>query len=181
MKFSFSTLLPISILSATQLFSIDWNQYRGLQSNNKTTELLTSANWLKNKDNMVWKTETPLGFSSFTTENGKAYTLIAEEDEDGLIREVCIALDLRTGKRIWKTWLCRMDFGHDGGNSGTSNNKGGDGPRSTPSVFDGKVWIYDSDMNLYCLDAKNGKVLWDVKILKEYSGRNIKWKILQLH
>ena len=172
MKILSFTFSAIAFLSVFQLFANDWNQYRGSQSDNKTTELLTSANWLEKKDNLVWKTETPLGFSSFTTEDGKAYTLVAEEDEDGLIREVCIALDIRTGKRIWKTWLCRMDFGHSGGNSGTANNSGGDGPRSTPSVLDGKVWVYDSDMNLYCLDAKTGKVLWDVKILKEYS-RNI--------
>ena len=92
------------------------------------------------------------------------------------MREVCIALDTLTGKQLWKTWLCRMDYKSGGGNSGASNNSGGDGPRSTPSVFNGKVWVYDSDMNLYCIHANTGKILWDVQVLKEHAGRNIKWK-----
>jgi outer membrane protein assembly factor BamB len=69
-----------------------------------------------------------------------------------------------------------MDYKSGGGNSGAPNNSGGDGPRSTPSVFNGKVWVYDSDMNLYCINANNGKILWNVQVLKEHSGRNIKWK-----
>jgi outer membrane protein assembly factor BamB len=156
--------------------AIDWNQYRGLQSDNKTDEIITSAKWLEKKQSILWKTDTPLGFSSFSTEGSKAFTLIAEEDEDGLIREVCIALDTKSGKRLWSTWLCRMDYKSGGGNSGAPNNSGGDGPRSTPSVFNGKVWVYDSDMNLYCINANNGKILWNVQVLKEHSGRNIKWK-----
>ena len=156
--------------------AVDWNQYRGLQSDNKTDELIYSAKWLEKKESLLWKTNTPLGFSSFSTEGNKAFTLIAEEDEDGLIREVCIALDTKSGKRLWSAWLCRMDYKSGGGNSGAPNNSGGDGPRSTPSVFNGKVWVYDSDMNLYCIDANNGKILWDVRVLKEHSGRNIKWK-----
>ena len=60
MKILSFTFSAIAFLSVFQLFANDWNQYRGSQSDNKTTELLTSANWLE-KDNLVWKTETPLG------------------------------------------------------------------------------------------------------------------------
>ena len=120
--------------------------------------------------------KTPLGFSSFTTYEGNAFTLVAEEDEDGLMREICIALDLKTGKREWSTHLGIMDYKAGGGNSGASDNKGGDGPRSTPSVLDGKVWAYDSDMSLYCLSAKNGKLIWKVNVLKEYDGINPRWE-----
>ena len=59
---------------------------------------------------------------------------------------------------------------------GASDNKGGDGPRSTPSVLDGKVWAYDSDMSLYCLSAKDGKLIWKVNVLKEHAGINPRWE-----
>jgi outer membrane protein assembly factor BamB len=176
MKISIFAFFTFIFFYFSQLMAIDWNQYRGLQSDNKTDEIITSAKWLEKKQSILWKTDTPLGFSSFSTEGSKAFTLIAEEDEDGLIREVCIALDTKSGKRLWSTWLCRMDYKSGGGNSGAPNNSGGDGPRSTPSVFNGKVWVYDSDMNLYCINANNGKILWNVQVLKEHSGRNIKWK-----
>jgi outer membrane protein assembly factor BamB len=163
-------------LNAGFLGAVDWNQYHGRNSDNKTNERLTSTTWLEKSGSPKWKISTPLGFSSFSTEGARAFTLIAEEDEDGLMREVCIALDTKSGKRLWSTWLCRMDYKSGGGNSGAPGNNGGDGPRSTPSVLKGKVWVYDSDMNLYCIDAASGKVIWDVQVLKEHKGQNIKWK-----
>ena len=87
----------------------EWNQHRGPFSNNTTAEILMNGSWLDSSKSLRWKTATPLGFSSFTTANEKAFTLIAEEDEDGLMREVCIALDLRTGKRLWSSLLGVMD------------------------------------------------------------------------
>ncbi len=176
MKISIHSIFTIFILGASQLQAIDWNQYHGRRSDNKTDELITSTSWLEKNDAQKWKAPTPLGFSSFSCEGKRAFTLIAEEDEDGLMREVCIALDTNSGRRLWSTLLCRMDYKSGGGNSGAPNNNGGDGPRSTPSVFNEKVWVYDSDMNLYCIDAKNGAILWDVRVLKEHEGRNIKWK-----
>ena len=173
-----SLLRKVFILSsiASLVNAGEWNQHRGPFSNNLSDESITSANWLKSTSAVVWKEKTPLGFSSFTTYEGNAFTLVAEEDEDGLMREICIALDLKTGKREWSTHLGIMDYKAGGGNSGASDNKGGDGPRSTPSVLDGKVWAYDSDMSLYCLSAKNGKLIWKVNVLKEYDGINPRWE-----
>ncbi|MDG1324797.1 MAG: PQQ-like beta-propeller repeat protein [Opitutales bacterium] len=176
MKTIFTTLFFFLFLNASLVFAIDWNQYHGRRSDNKTDERLTSTTWLEKSGSQKWKISTPLGFSSFSTEGPRAFTLIAEEDEDGLMREVCIALDTKSGKRLWSTWLCRMDYKSGGGNSGTPGNNGGDGPRSTPSVLNGKVWVYDSDMNLYCINAVSGKIIWDVRVLKEHNGQNIKWK-----
>ena len=78
----------------------EWNQHRGPFSNNLSDESINSANWLKSSNSVEWKVKDALGFSSFTTYKGNAYTLIAEEDEDGLMREICISLNLKTGKRV---------------------------------------------------------------------------------
>ena len=105
----------------------EWNQHRGPFSNNQAAESIRSGSWLKSSDSLYWKTATPLGFSSFTTEKDQAFTLVAEEDEDGLMREICISLNLSNGKRNWSTSLGIMDYKAGGGNSGAPNNKGGDG------------------------------------------------------
>ena len=147
MRPQLSILSFISFTLITFLHAGEWNQHRGPFSNNKSDESINGSNWLKSSSSLQWKVQTPLGFSSFTTYNGNAYTLIAEEDEDGLMREICISLDLKTGKRQWSSHLGIMDYKAGGGNSGASDNKGGDGPRSTPSVLDGLVWAYDSDMS----------------------------------
>ncbi len=172
----FKLPLVYLLLLASWARAGEWNQHRGPFSNNQSDESLGGGSWLKSSSSQLWKTETPLGFSSFTTYGGHAYTLVAEEDEDGLMREICVSLDLKTGQRLWSTHLGIMDYKAGGGNSGASDNKGGDGPRSTPSVLDGKVWAYDSDMSLYCLSAKNGTLIWKVNILKDYSGINPRWE-----
>lgn len=164
------------LLSACALSAAEWNQYHGANSDNKASEPLASAAWLSKAASQAWKVKTPLGFSSFSVSGGKAFTLVGRTDEDGLQREVCIALDAKSGKELWSAELDRLDYGHDGGNSGASDNKGGDGPRSTPSAADGKVWAYDADMNLHCFNAANGKILWKVSVLKAHAGRAIKWK-----
>ena len=69
---------------AGSLHAVDWNQYHGIQSDKKTTEALTSTAFLGRTDSKRWKVPTPLGFSSFSVVGNRAFTLIAEEDEDGL-------------------------------------------------------------------------------------------------
>ena len=70
----------------------------------------------------------------------------------------------------------RAEYGHDGGNAGAKGNTGGDGPRSTPTISDGKIYVYDADLNLFAFDAKSGKTLWKKRIEKDFDGRQIKWK-----
>ena len=168
-KLLFLFFLPSIFLSA------DWPQYHGPLLN-KSTEapLLKQISSLGEKPH--WTTPTPLGFSSFSTSQNQAFTLIAEEDEDGLLREVCIALDLRSGRRLWQIQLGRAFYGHSGGNAGTSDNSGGDGPRSTPSVNKDRLFVYDSEMTLHCLSSKSGKPIWTVDIISEHEGKNITWK-----
>ena len=99
--------------------------HRGPFSNNQADESIRNGSWLKSIDSLKWKTETPLGFSSFTTEKDQAFTLVAEEDEDGLMREICISLNLSNGKRNWSTLLGIMDYKAGGGNSGAPDKQGG--------------------------------------------------------
>ena len=176
MKTSFLTSIHALLFCTYSLNAVDWNQYHGIQSDKKTTEVLSSTTFLESADSTKWKVPTPLGFSSFSVVGNQAFTMVAEEDEDGLMREVCIALNTDTGKRVWSSLLAVMDYKSGGGNAGAPGNNGGDGPRSTPASYGDKVWVYDSDMNLHCLSAKDGKSLWSVKVLKAHNGKNIKWK-----
>ncbi|MFP6855596.1 MAG: PQQ-binding-like beta-propeller repeat protein, partial [Opitutales bacterium] len=174
MKFISSVF--VGLIFSSLAGAADWPQYHGVNSDKKSQEALTSGSWLKKSSSQLWKVNTPLGFSSFSVADGMAYTLVGMQDEDGLPREVCVALDVNSGRKKWSAWLDRLDYGHSGGNAGASDNKGGDGPRSTPSISDGKVYVYDSDMNLHCLDAKTGKQSWKVSVVKRHKGQPIKWE-----
>ena len=169
-KFLSLLLVPFSMLLG------NWPQYHGPMFNKSATFLISLNSSSLLEASPSWTAPTPLGFSSFSTAGKSAFTLIAEEDEDGLLRELCVSLDLSTGKRLWQTWLGMASYGHSGGNAGTPNNSGGDGPRSTPSVSEGLVFVYDSSMTLHCLSAQSGKTVWKIDIIREHNGKNITWK-----
>jgi len=118
----------------------------------------------------IWKTPLPDGFSSFAISGGKAYTLIAREI-DGALREVCVALDANTGKEQWfyPLGIAKYDGGGDSGGPK-------DGPRSTPTVGAGKVYVLGAHLMLACLDANTGKEIWTKDIKKEHSGTGITWQ-----
>ena len=63
-----------------------------------------------------------------------------------------------------------------GGNSGARNNKGGDGPRSTPSSDGDRVYILDGRLTLHCLDAENGGNLWAVNLVRKHKAKSIRWQ-----
>src|SRR5688572_32475206 len=124
----FHTLLPLIVLTTT-LHAADWPQYRGLSGDGRTAEKVIKP-WPKTGPKVLWKAAMPGGFSSFSVAGGKAFTL-ALRDVAGASQEALVALDANTGKELWVAPLSAVQFDR-GGDSGTDDNKGGDGPRSTP-------------------------------------------------
>lgn len=53
------------------------------------------------------------------------------------------------------------------------------GTRSTPLIFDGKLYFMSGFGKLICLDSRDGTELWKVDIMKEFDGRNIQWGITE--
>lgn len=112
----------------------------------------------------------PNGFSSIAVSEGRAYTLVSRE-VDGATREVCVALDANSGKELWSYALGAAKYDKGGETDGPA-----DGPRTTPTINDGKVYVMGANLLLAALDAKTGKELWTKDILKEHSGKNIAWQ-----
>ena len=158
------TLIAVHAL-ATSLFADAWPQYRGPLGDGKSTESLGETLTLKT----VWKVPTELGFSSFTIADGRAFTQILADDA-----ETVVALDAKTGNELWRKPLGPSDW-RGGGGAGTPDNRGGDGPRSTPSTDGKKVYVYDAHLLLSCFDAASGELVWKRDVMKEFAGRNIKW------
>ena len=159
----------------TTTTAADWTQYRGSGTDGNSPEkwplkAYVSTNGLPR----AWQMKAETGFSSFTIADGKAFTIVGRQI-DGVKREVLVALNVADGKEFWAApfGLARYD---GGGDSGTQDNKGGDGPRSTPAVSDGRVYVYSSAMKLVCFDAKDGKQIWAQDIVKDFGGQNIHWQ-----
>jgi outer membrane protein assembly factor BamB len=171
---AFISLAAVMAGALTLTFSraADWPQYRGPDHNGISAERMPS--WPSNGPSAVWRVPTPNGFSSFTVADGKAYTEVLR-DVDGVGREVVLCLDAGTGKELWARPIAVAKY-EGGGDSGTKNNSGGDGPRSTPSFSEGRVYAMSENLLLTAFEASTGKVLWEVDLIKEHGGRNISWK-----
>ncbi len=169
-------LLVSFVLLASPILSFaEWPQYRGPHADGTTSVALKAPNAIGDETKEAWRRPLNTGFSSFAADDTAVYTIVRREVE-GIDRETLLALDAATGEERWANPLAIIRYGHDGGNAGARGNDGGDGPRSTPSVQDGLVYVIDSDLVVSCFAAADGNLVWSHNVIKEYNGRNIKWK-----
>ena len=162
-------------LIAVKIHAGDWPQYNGPLGNRSSDESIGPIQWPIKGPSPHWRIPTSNGFSSFTVVGGKMFTLVSRKAPGGVMREVCAAFDITTGRELWSAWLGEA-FYDSGGDSGASGNTGGDGPRSTPTCDGEFVYAYDAYLCLYCFNAADGKLVWKQDILNAYAGRLISWQ-----
>ena len=160
------TLIAGLILQSATVRAADWPQYRGINQDGISAEK-ANLPWGESGPKVVWKVPTNTGLSSFAVSGGKVCTQVVREI-DGQPREICLALDAATGKELWFADLA-LGKGYSGAGEG-------DGPRSTPTINDGRVYLLTPDIVVYCLDAATGKPVWTRDVMKQHAGRNIGWR-----
>ncbi|HYR59462.1 MAG TPA: PQQ-binding-like beta-propeller repeat protein [Chthoniobacteraceae bacterium] len=165
-------LILATLISISSLHAADWPQYRGPQGDGSTPEKV--APWPASGPKVLWKAESPNGFSSFVAGGGKAFTIEGRE-LDGVLQEVLVARDATTGKEAWTAAIGVAKY-DGGGDSGTKENKGGDGPRSTPTIVGKSVVTMSGGLVLQSFDIASGKEQWKIDLIKDHAGRNIQWQ-----
>ena len=166
-------LAAVLLTAALPVCAADWPQYAGPSFNRATPEKIQKI-FPASGPKTVWRVPTAGGFSSFTVSGGKAFTQVMR-DFEGAPRETVIALHADTGKELWVAPLGGIKI-NDGGQSGTPDNSGGDGPRSTPGVDGSRVYVNSAKRVLTCFDAASGKVAWSHDLIKEFAGPLLKWE-----
>lgn len=136
-----------------------WTNFRGPKRDGKYDEAPVSTNWPANGLPVVWKQPVGVGHSSFSVAEGKAYTLEQRRNQ-----EVVAAYDLGTGRELWaQKWNAEF------------TDSTGDGPRSTPTWDQGRIYALGATGELRCLDANTGAVIWGKNILSDNSASNLPW------
>jgi len=156
----------------------DWPQYRGPTLDGITPDPI-SVNWPSNGPSVVWTNMTLTnGFSTFAVSQGRAFVLISRKDAGGNLLEYCVGLDAATGASLWATpigaELWDPAFTGDGG-AGTAPYYKGDGPRTTPSVSGSRVVSMSEQLNLVCMNAVNGSVVWSNNLFSAFGASSIAW------
>jgi outer membrane protein assembly factor BamB len=135
-----------------------WTNFRGPRRDGKYDQNV-STSWPSNGLPMLWKQPVGVGFASFVVAEGKAYTI-----EQRRQQEVVAAYDVATGRELWKQ-----------GWNAEYNDSNGDGPRSTPTWDQGRLYALGATGELKCLDANSGAVMWSKNILSENQASNLQW------
>ncbi|HEV7746491.1 MAG TPA: PQQ-binding-like beta-propeller repeat protein [Pyrinomonadaceae bacterium] len=136
-----------------------WTNFRGPNRDGRYDEMAVSTAWPAQGLPLLWKQPAGLGYSSFTIADGRAYTI-----EQRRRQEVVAAYDVNTGRELWiQGW--NAEYTDDTG----------DGPRTTPTWDDGRLYALGATGELRCLDAKTGAVSWGKNILSDNQAQNLSW------
>ncbi|HEX8149491.1 MAG TPA: PQQ-binding-like beta-propeller repeat protein [Pyrinomonadaceae bacterium] len=135
-----------------------WTNFRGPARDGRYEEQPIRTNWQGGLQ-QLWKQPSGGGYSSFSVADGVAYTI-----EQRRRQEVVAAYSVETGRELWT-------HGWDA----YYNDSTGDGPRSTPTWHDGRLYALGALGELRCLDARTGKLVWSKNILKDVGASNLQW------
>ncbi len=103
-----------------------------------------ASDWERQPPKLLWKHPVGLGWSSFAVV-GHAAVNLEQRDEN----ECVVCYDVRNGVELW----CHKE-------TARFKNDHGDGPRSTPTIHDGRVLSLGGTGILTCIDLVSGELLW---------------------
>jgi outer membrane protein assembly factor BamB len=160
--------LAATLWIAFSCAAADWPQYRGPNHNGVSTECI-NLDWTGAVTNPVWVVHLTNGLTSLTISDGRVFTQVRRSIA-GQGREVCLALSATNGAELWATPLDTGNYPNGGVGIGD------DGPRCTPSVVDGSVYVLGAYHKLYRLNATNGEVIWSTNLTAGFGGAVIPWQ-----
>jgi outer membrane protein assembly factor BamB len=152
--------LTLVILGSGAIVSAaDWPQFLGPQRNGSSPETGLMTQVPSEGPKVLWKVEGGVGYSGIAVAGSRAVTLVQRGGE-----EIVLALDAAKGTQLWKQRIGPV-----------YKNSYGDGPRSTPTIEGGFVFVQSVSGTLACLKADSGDIVWQHDLLKEFGAKNISW------
>ncbi len=138
----------------------DWPEYRGRLRDGIVRGGKIRTDWDAHPPQALWRHPVGLGWSAFIVVDGLAIT-----QEQRREAEAVVCYDVLTGEQTWVSQdLARF-----------SEALGGDGPRATPTAYDGRLFVLGATGILNCLEPRTGQKIWSRDVLVENSIPNIPW------
>ena len=152
-------LLPaVCGLVSTAAMGADWPHYRGPAQNGSSVEKI--AAFPLGGPRELWRVQLGTGLASATVTAGRVWSAGYLDK-----KEVLHCLDAASGKTVWTySWPAKLgDYLFEGG------------PRATPTVDGGRVFMLGADGHLACVNAATGKPVWEKDLVRDFGGRRPDW------
>ncbi len=151
-------LAQAEFLDEPGLATKDWPQWLGPTRQAITSMPNLRRSWPSGGLPILWKESSREAYSSFAVADGRVFTMIAEDDGEAV---VCFAL--HTGKQLWKySYPITRQFQYPG-------------PRATPSVAEGNVYVLTPTGLMLCLQADDGQEVWKRDLVEELGSVPPRW------
>ena len=136
-----------------------WTEFRGPGRAGRYDETPILTKWPDGGLRQLWREPVGEGYSSFSIADGRVFTIEKRRNQ-----EATVAYDLETGRELW-TNIAGVEFVEEMGN----------GPRSTPTWDEGRLYALGGTGELRCIDSRTGKLIWSRDTLSDNGARNLQW------
>jgi len=142
----------------------DWPQYLGPHRNSYSDQKGLLRTWSEAGPEVLWTANVGIGYGGPVVKDGKIYLL----DRDDKVGDNLRCFDLADGKELW-------NFAYNAPGSVMFP-----GSRSVPTVDGNHVYTCGPYGDLYCIDTKTQKPVWNKNVWKDFGGQEIPtWAIVQ--
>lgn len=153
----------------------DWPQWQGPQRDSIWRETGIVTVIPKNGLPVVWRTRVQGGYAGPAVADGRVYLTdyvcrvgeLTNAPNDRTVlegSERILCLDAATGKVLWEhQYDCPYSISY------------ASGPRCTPTVYEGHVYVVGAEGNLLCLNTIDGAVLWQKDFKRTYAAPTPLW------
>jgi outer membrane protein assembly factor BamB len=170
--------ITLFLLLTASSYADDWPQWLGPERDGVWRETGILKQFKADGPKVRWRQKISSGYAGPAVANGRVFVTdrVADkgtpetEQTDHYARnkgggtERILCLRESDGTLLWKhEYPCPYTVAYPCG------------PRATPTVHEGKVYTVGSEGNLFCLDAKNGEVIFSCDFKKQYNLKIPTW------
>lgn len=131
----------------------DFSEFLGPERRGRVDRVAIVPDWTAHPPRMLWRQPIGAGWGGFAIVNGMAVTMEQRGEQ-----ELVTCYEAATGNVVWSH---ATEGRHQ-------TLMGGVGPRSTPTIENGRVYTQGAFGTVLCLDGANGEAIWRQELTELY-------------